>query len=353
VDECELRSCLHAWFGPMQSLPCLVNTIDPSPDALRPLIEAAAWKCIDGVWKKIYGGFPEKGISIEWHDFSNGEDIDWAESFHPRSLEICLNFSGRAKLQKDKAVQELDSEQIAIYATGDRSIKAQRFSGHFHRFFTIELSADYLRSQLGAVLEGLKPEIQEFLENPERARSIVHVGQMPAHLLNYRLYLLNPPVHPTAYDVWYQSKTTEILSHLFFRPEAPAELFCQRHQRLNRERCERVLFLLERDIENPPSLDMLAKEVQCSSFYLSRIFVQQTGTSIPRYLRVKRVEKAAELLRLGKMSVTEAAMSVGYASISSFNKAFVEYFGCCPGLYPHAKNLLKNAQSSDRKREQG
>ncbi len=340
-------------MGPMQSLPCPVNTITSSPPEPRPPIEASAWKCIDGVWRKIHGGFPEKGISIEWHDFSNVEDVDWAESFHPRSLEICLNFSGSAKLQQDKTAQEINAEQIAVYATGDRSIKARRFSGHLHRFFTLELSAEFLRSQLGAVLGGLKPEVREFLENPHRARSIIHVGQMPAHLLNYRLYLLDPPVHPSAYDVWYQSKTTEILSHLFFQPEAPAELFCQRHQRLNRERCERALFLLERDLENPPSLDMLAKEVQCSSFYLSRIFVQQTGTSIPRYLRVKRVEKAAELLRAGRMSVTEAAMTVGYSSLSSFNKAFVEYFGCCPGLYPHAKSLLKNLPAAGRKKEQG
>jgi AraC family transcriptional regulator len=329
-----------------------VNPNLPSSSELQPLMESSAWKGIDGVWKKIHGGFPDKGISIEWHDFSNLEDIDWAESFHPSSLEICLNFSGSAKLQQDKWVQEVNSGQIAVYATGDRSIKARRVSGHLHRFFTIELSAEFLRAQLGAVLSGLKPEIRDFLENPDQARSIMHVGQMPAHFLSYRLYLIDPPVHETAYDVWYQSKITEILAHLFFQPKATAELFCQRHQRLNRERCERALFLLERDLENPPSLDMLAKEVGCSSFYLSRVFVQHTGTSIPRYLRVKRVEKAAELLRVGKMSITNVAVAVGYSSISSFNKAFVEHFGCCPGLYPHAKNLLKKSSASRRKQEQ-
>jgi AraC family transcriptional regulator len=319
-----------------------VNSATSSP-AARPLSEASAWKSIDGTWRKVHGSFPEKGLSIEWHDFSNAEDVDWAESFHPESLEICLNFSGHATLRQDRTTREVQADQVAVYAVGDRSLQARRLSGHLHRFFTMEFSAGFLRSQLGDAVDGLKPEIRGFLENPQRAPSIIHVGQMPAHLLNYRLNLLDPPVHPSAHDVWYQSKTTEILSHLFFQPAAPAELFCQRHQRLNRERCERVLFLLERDLENPPSLDMLAREVQCSPFYLSRIFVQQTGLSIPRYLRIKRVEKAADLLRTGKMSVTEAAVTVGYLSPSSFNKAFVERFGCCPGLYPHAKTLLKKA----------
>lgn len=59
--------------------------------------------------------------------------------------------------------------------------------------------------------------------------------------------------------------------------------------------------------------------------------------SIPRYLRTKRIDRAAELLRSGKANVTEAAMAVGYSSLSAFNKAFVEQMGCCPGLYPVVK----------------
>ena len=32
--------------------------------------------------------------------------------------------------------------------------------------------------------------------------------------------------------------------------------------------------------------------------------------------------------------VTEAALEVGYNSLSHFSAAFHETFGCCPGLYP-------------------
>lgn len=308
--------------------------------------ESPAWEAIDGTWRKVHGGFSTQGSSIEWHEFSNEQEIDWAKSFHPHSLEICLNFNGHANLQNGKTAHEIKPAEVAVYATGDRSIRARRATGHLHRFFTLELSAEYMRTEMGEIADALKPEVRHFLERPERACSLVHTGPMPTHFLNYRLNLLEPPVHDTAREVWYRGKTTEILSHLLFQPNAPEELFCQRHKRLNHERCERVLFLLERDLENPPSLEMLAKEVQCSTFYLSRIFVQHTGSSIPRYLRTKRLEKAATLLRTGKFNVTEAAMAVGYASLSSFNKAFVEHFGCCPGLYPHAKSLMKKARKA-------
>jgi AraC-like DNA-binding protein len=32
--------------------------------------------------------------------------------------------------------------------------------------------------------------------------------------------------------------------------------------------------------------------------------------------------------------VTEAALEVGYSSLSHFSATFHQIFGCCPGLYP-------------------
>ncbi len=302
------------------------------------LYEAPAWNDIEGIWRQIYGSFPEQGLSIEWHDFFNAEELNWAQSFHPCSMEICLNFCGQAYLQQTKTPRSFGNEQVAIYATGeDHTIRAWRPSGHQHRFVTFEFSAEFLRVQLGGVIGFLKPAVSRFLENPSRLGTLLHLGQMPVYLLHLRLHLLKPAVVEAARDFWYQSKIIEILSYLFFEPKKPTELFCERYHRLNQERCERVLFLLERDLENPPSLNMLAQEVQCSAFHLSRIFVQQTGFTIPGYIRRKRLEKAGELLLIGKMSITEVAIAVGYSSISSFNKAFVEYFGRCPGLYRNGK----------------
>jgi AraC-like DNA-binding protein len=307
---------------------------DTPPASLR---EAAAWTGIDGTWRPLYGSFVGQGVSIEWHEFSNAEEIDWSQSFHPESLEVCLNFSGRGSLDGGgkEGPHRLGPEQIALTTTGvGHRIGAGRAPGHLHRFVTVELSASFLRAQLDPGLDRgtLLPEVDRFLDNPSQARPAVRTAPMVPALLSHRLHLVDPPVGPTARPLWYESKVAEIVSHLLFRPAE--ELFCHRQRRVNRERCERVLFLLERDLENPPALEMLAKEVGCSPFYLSRLFAQETGSSIPKYLRQKRLEKAVEYLRSGRMNVSEAADAVGYASLSAFNKAFVDQFGCRPGAYP-------------------
>jgi AraC-like DNA-binding protein len=46
------------------------------------------------------------------------------------------------------------------------------------------------------------------------------------------------------------------------------------------------------------------------------------------------MERAASLLREGRLNVTQAALEVGYSSLSHFSTAFHDVIGCCPGLYP-------------------
>ena len=177
--------------------------------------------------------------------------------------------------------------------------------------------------------------------------------------------LAEPPIAKAARVLWYQGKALELMAQFFFAPKDP-EFFCMRQKRLARERVERVKEILTRDLSNPPTLEMLGQEVGCSPYYLSRIFSREAGLTIPQYLRNVRMERAdlsrifsreagltipqylrnvrmeraAELLRTGRYNVTEAATEVGYSSLSHFSKAFCETIGCCPVLYPAAKNVI-------------
>ena len=310
---------------------------DPDPPSSAPVPqEQAAWSGIDGTWQQLHGGFFDHGLSIEWHNFRVDSDIDWGRSFHPGSLEICLNYSGTGAIQHAGVEHRLDANQIALYTLRDRRLRALRHAGTIHRFLTLEISPAFLRAHFAGKLDRLKPGISSFVSGGAKTAPWLQIMALPASLLASRVQFVEPPVVQTARDTWYLGRVLEILSLTLFQ-EDPAEFFCQRHHRINREYAEKARFLIERDIENPPSLDMLAAEVGCSKFYLSRIFAQETGVSIPKFLRMKRIEKAADLIRTGKANVSEAAFAVGYSSLSAFNKAFVEQIGCCPGLYPHVK----------------
>jgi len=95
-----------------------------------------------------------------------------------------------------------------------------------------------------------------------------------------------------------------------------------------------VVSILRGRLAEPPSLLEIGREIGCSPFHLSRTFSQEMRMTIPQYLRKLRMERAAELLRDGRHNVTEAALEVGYSSLSHFSLAFCQTMGCCPGLYP-------------------
>jgi AraC-like DNA-binding protein len=307
------------------------------PPAVVPFAEAAIWAAVPGRWQPLFGGFATLGVSVEWHDLQPAADLDWGRSFHPGSLEICLNFSGIAHFADGGAERELVAGQVAIYTALAAGPRAVRRAGSLHRFLTVEITPDFLRSQCSGQLDLLKAPLRRFVRDGQGCPPFLEVAPLGTSLLALRADFVEPPVPQAARAAWYRAKVLEVLAQTVFRADAPGEFFCAKHQRQNRERVERARYLLERDLENPPSLEMLAQDVECSPFHLSRIFTEAHGMSIPRFLRTRRIEKAAELLRSGKMNVTEAAFAVGYASLSAFNRAFVEQMGCCPGLYPRVR----------------
>jgi AraC-like DNA-binding protein len=174
-----------------------------------------------------------------------------------------------------------------------------------------------------------------------RSGSAAAVGAMsPGQEVTFQA-LRQPPVPVAARKLWYQAKTLELLSQVLFEPTAPQEFFCQRQKRVARERIERATAILRTHLAEPPDIEALGAQVGCSPFYLSRLFSKETGMTIPQYVRQVRMERAAELLLQGRHNVTEAAMEVGYSSLSHFSKAFCTTIGCCPTLFPSAKALVE------------
>ena len=53
----------------------------------------------------------------------------------------------------------------------------------------------------------------------------------------------------------------------------------------------------------------------------------EEGMNYKDYLSSVRMEKAAALLREGKLNVSQVAQEVGYASLKNFSAAFKSYFG--------------------------
>lgn len=88
----------------------------------------------------------------------------------------------------------------------------------------------------------------------------------------------------------------------------------------------------------PITLDGLAGIFYLSKFYLSRSFKEVTGYGVNEYVNILRTKRAKQLLEETSLSISEIAATVGYESITYFEKVFKTYMSISPLKYRKTLN---------------
>ena len=91
--------------------------------------------------------------------------------------------------------------------------------------------------------------------------------------------------------------------------------------------------LLIRDLQNPPTIEELAREVGLNRNKLQGGFKALYGMTINRYLRDVRLRRAKMLLTEDSYSIAEVSDEVGYFNSSQFSRRFREKYGLLPSTY--------------------
>ena len=88
-----------------------------------------------------------------------------------------------------------------------------------------------------------------------------------------------------------------------------------------------------RDVDNPLSIDQVAREAAVSPFYFIRQFQALFGETPHQYRIRARLERAKDLLESSDCSVTTVCMEVGFSSLGSFSDLFARRIGVSPSVY--------------------
>lgn len=127
--------------------------------------------------------------------------------------------------------------------------------------------------------------------------------------------------------MFYRSQITALLSHFF----GQLALLSEKDSSANyRGQLNKVRDILLDNIEDPPSLSELSKEIGLNTTKLKKEFKAIFGVPVFKYLQNERLTSAHTLISKGQATVQEAAWQVGYDSLSSFSNAFAKKFGYRP-----------------------
>lgn len=95
------------------------------------------------------------------------------------------------------------------------------------------------------------------------------------------------------------------------------------------------------------TLDRIAEEFFVSKYYLSHAFNSTVGTSIHRYITLKRLIHAKQMLESG-IRPTTAASHCGFSDYAGFYRAFTAEYGITPAEYVRSGSLNPEAGSPEQ-----
>jgi AraC family carnitine catabolism transcriptional activator len=126
----------------------------------------------------------------------------------------------------------------------------------------------------------------------------------------------------------------EIAAHLMLpawrKGEAPQPAPGLGADRIADPLLERVVGIMERNIEEPLSCARIARQAGITMRRMQRLFARSLGTSPVRHYQFIRLTKAHALLQQTDLSVTEISVSAGFSSLEHFCRTYRRQFGCRP-----------------------
>ncbi len=102
----------------------------------------------------------------------------------------------------------------------------------------------------------------------------------------------------------------------------------------------RAAQLMEANIEEPLTLEEIARLGGTSQRQLQRVFRSAVGLTPARYYGTLRLRRARDLLRQTPMSVIEVTLACGFRSACHFSRAYRAFFGHAPS---HERRLARVA----------
>ena len=91
------------------------------------------------------------------------------------------------------------------------------------------------------------------------------------------------------------------------------------------------------------SLEEVAKYVDISSYYFSKLFKEEEGMNFIDYVTELRIGKAKQMLTEGNVSIKEVCIEAGYTDPNYFSRIFKKVVGCTPTEY---REGIQNEQES-------
>ncbi|MCP4118653.1 MAG: helix-turn-helix transcriptional regulator [Desulfobacteraceae bacterium] len=191
-----------------------------------------------------------------------------------------------------------------------------------------------LHSLLREELDVVPPDFKKILEGCDRKR-YVSFGKTDPCVHAIARQILSEPANGIPRRMFLEGKALELISRQIARlnsmegGHSPKTVLSP----LERNRIHDARDLLIQNLEKPPTLSQLSRQVCLSINKLQSGFRDVFGMSVFAFLRDYKMQQARQLFQEGEMNVSQVAWAVGYVNVSHFSTAFKHKFNILPKHY--------------------
>ncbi len=288
----------------------------------------------DGCWREIQ---LRPGLELAIGDLRLGDLMITERPETEHSLHYHFHFSGE---HEDKYAS-IGSGQYIFHGSGlTPQMKVECHNEQPFLEVEITVHPELLHSFAGDSEGQLPKQLQHLIRPCDEYYHRCGTATLPMQRIAQQI--LHCPYRGIAKRMYLEGKVLELMGILIGQ-EAEIREGKSNLQPLQPDLIDRIYHAREiilQQLDNPPSLNELARQVRLNECTLKRGFRSCFGTTVFGYLRNYKLEQARQLLDAGEMKITEIAYAMGYTSRSPFAAAFRKQFGMNPKEY---QKLRKNS----------
>ena len=276
------------------------------------------------VYCELAGAFRLDIESYQLH-----EPISLEVSAHPHPLEISFQLSGGWQNQCD----QIPAGHHNFVGCGTHPECIWQPNPHRQiRAIQFHVDPEWFKTVVGIKDDAIPPELMH-LFRPFSQECYNQVG-----VTTPQMQIVLQQIWQCSFQGWRKpmflsSKIIELMT-LRLQQGIEAEAIPRPEGNLTRDRVDhlhQVKELLERRMENPPSIQEMSQQAGLSYYQLKQGFRKLFGKTPSQYLQQYRMEQARLLLHERNVdSVAEVANTVGYSHLGQFAAAFERQFGILP-----------------------
>jgi len=270
------------------------------------------------------------GIDLTFHRYQLKDDLvmDRVPAEETDCLEWMFALSSTVCLPKGVQVNQGQHLLAGLVTPGGN---VEGFAHTVIIEVDIHLEPERLKALVGEQVDILPIEVQRMLARDESLPFSAVRTITPAMQLALQ-QMLDCPYQGVIKQMYLESKSVEVLALWLDQVHADDATPQPSPARpvVDIDRIHHAREILLKQLDHPPSLLALARQVGLNDCTLKRGFKQVFGTTVFGYLHQCRMEQARSLLLENQHSVTAIAQAVGYTNLSAFSSAFRKRYGVSP-----------------------